>query len=281
MSLVSREDNIEPLLRNDKQVSALDGGQDSSITPNRLLGQLSMQLGAQNFYGLPGTDGSFRSYYLESFRQEGSLGALMFSHPLHPLGQVHRVLLLMLELIYNLLFVTYAMMVEDSFVCQETTMQNFCKKQQFSISVFAAIFTTIVMKIFRSLLDCKCFLKESDSSFDMSKQRVLSKTALYIIGAMLFVPIISWVAAASSLKGSGWVLMFFISFLLKTVLFEPLMKIAFCLWSFKGARAKFEKKYNCIAPGAVSLSQVAEVVMNSTNSEIPPGFTDYFQVGKT
>ena len=70
----------------------------AAITPAALLGKLRVQLGAQSFYGLPRTDGTFASVLWESFRQEGVFMAPFTAHAEHPLAPFSRWMLLTFSL---------------------------------------------------------------------------------------------------------------------------------------------------------------------------------------
>jgi hypothetical protein len=118
---------------------------DGKMNPNYLIEKLQQMLSDSVSYGLPGTDGSFKSTLIETFRNEHPLLSICLCHPLHKFSSRERSVFLWNSLcmlfFWSVLFGT------------RTKLTPFA--QGIVVSVLTYPFDWFV----KSMLECKCCIR--------------------------------------------------------------------------------------------------------------------------
>mmetsp|Transcript_41526 Transcript_41526/g.66771 ORF Transcript_41526/g.66771 Transcript_41526/m.66771 type:complete len:278 (+) Transcript_41526:25-858(+) len=93
-----KEELSQPLV-SDSAINVMENDDDKDMckekvipTSQKLLVKLRQQLARGQYYGLPGTDGTFWSVYRERLRQDWIVGSVFTAHPLAKFGRYPRVL---------------------------------------------------------------------------------------------------------------------------------------------------------------------------------------------
>lgn len=216
------------------------------LTPNFAIHRLRKMLTEGFTYGLPGTKGSVYMCLFMHFKQEHSLLAVYFGHPLHPFSRAERLLFLLICTCWIF------------FVSVETDQR---------LSEAWGVLATLILvqpfkKFVRLILECPCLYYKGynfehevkDDEVDGEEQqfgaRCAAAAAGHAVSAILFAGAIFLVVLSAyrsrGLNFDDMITKLVLSQVMSVTITEPLMMLAqslFHLYIWPGEKKKFDDKW--------------------------------------